>query len=417
MKSQKWIIRPPSPVGGLTPRGAAAVEPRRMLSWRLLFHLLAGRCSALLWPWASHAKSSGGQAASRSDHYVAPWPVDERSLPARRLFTVHLLTPNVLHEYSRLLDAFVSHYYARTSNHTVLLVTPQQDMAHVANFLSRIDGTAHDQRASAESHVAAHYGGASTLQWRYGGVDFLLKGVGVSVPDQYSGMQATCNGRNWTREYALYSGAFFVAQLIWLPLLDKADFYVKCDTDVRFLQPMPFDLGLRLGSLKAAVIAHTGFDPGKSRNCERGILQVLAAFRTSHGVSGLRSGSDGTRGVAQQMARWCRANALPANFYGNFVAYRSAFMRSAPVQALSKHLYYEAGRGYFESRWGDQASPMAFVCHMLENVALTGDERIVHIEHLRNVVFRHGRKKTAAKPKGKGAKRKAPVAPLVWRSR
>ena len=41
MKSQKWIIRPLSPVGGLTPRGAAAVEPRRMLSWRLLFHLLA----------------------------------------------------------------------------------------------------------------------------------------------------------------------------------------------------------------------------------------------------------------------------------------------------------------------------------------------------------------------------------------
>lgn len=344
--------------------------------------------------------------------------IDASALPARRLFSVHLLTPRVFDEYRAGLDAFIVHYYSRTSNHTVVLVTPLQHLNEAATFLQRLGGTTHAACTLPPPH-------ARTLHRYFRGVHFVLHGVSVSVPSKYAAMQATCNGRNWTRDYAIYSGAFFVAQLIWEELLDRCDFYVKMDTDVTFLRPMPYDLAARLAEMPRAVIVHTGFDPGVHRRkhhpvpipdrttCERGILQALRSYRKALGASSFESfeSSDtstaamSTRGAAAEMAPWCeQGTGIPEVFYGNFVAYRAAFMRSEAVLSLSRHLYYEVGEGYFEWRWGDQASPVAFVCHMLPAVSLTGgDERVVLLDNLRNHIFRHGRKKAAT---GKGAKKK-----------
>ena len=63
----------------------------------------------------------------------ARWLADPSQVPPTRLFTVHLLTPAVYSEYATNFDAFMQHYYSRTSNHTVLLVSPQ---AHLKDALT-----------------------------------------------------------------------------------------------------------------------------------------------------------------------------------------------------------------------------------------------------------------------------------------
>ena len=94
------------------------------------------------------------------------------------------------------------------------------------------------------------------------------------------------------------------------------------------------------------------------------------------------------------MSRWCEeATRLPAVFYGNFVAYQTKFMQSPAVIELSRYLFYEEGKGYFKTRWTDQAVPPAFLCHALSGVhAAHGewlDARILYLPNLRHTVFVH----------------------------
>lgn len=321
----------------------------------------------------------------------ARWLADPSQVPPTRLFTVHLLTPAVYSEYATNFDAFMQHYYSRTSNHTVLLVSPQAHLKDALDALSPMLGI----RYSVRSNHAIR-SSSTLLAWRHRSTNFLLQGIEMSVPERYNRMQATCGGRNWTQDYALYSGAIFVAQLLWQPILDRATFYLKCDTDVRFVRPVPYDLSQRLGELsKRVVLAHTGFEPGNNRDCERGIFQALASFREGR----IQRSHGGTK----EMAHWCLAQKTTMTFYGNFLAFRAAWMRSTPIQRLSRYLYYERGEGYFQHRWGDQASPLAFLCHTLSKVALAGDERIVHLQGLRcpgaaSCTFRHGRAKRLQVP-------------------
>tara|TARA_B110001452_G_scaffold260766_1_gene258659 strand:+ start:907 stop:1449 length:543 start_codon:yes stop_codon:yes gene_type:complete len=172
------------------------------------------------------------------------------------------------------------------------------------------------------------------------------------------------------------------------------------DTDIVFSKRMPYDLGLRLARRPQVAIAHTGLN--NATQCERGVLQAVRRFRQSHVASVGGPGDFG--GGVPRMSPWCEHDdSIPTIFYGNFVAYRTSFMRSPGVLALSRHLFYREGHGYFETRWGDQASPMAYVCHTLNDVKLgarlgtIADERILHLHGLRRDVFSHRRSKVMKK--------------------
>lgn len=155
---------------------------------------------------------------------------------------------------------------------------------------------------------------------------------------------------------------------------------------------MPFDVGAHLESADHShvAVAHTGLIA--SRECERGILQAVRRFRESP-ASGLPS-------PPPRMSAWCEARKLRTAFFGNFVIYKTAFMTSVPVLRLSHHLYEEHGEGYFGTRWGDQASPPAYVCHGLApsdgdgynaSAQMQDDPRLLDLSTLRGSVFVHGK--------------------------
>jgi hypothetical protein len=112
---------------------------------------------------------------------------------------------------------------------------------------------------------------------------------------------------------------------------------------------------------------------------------------------------------------WCETDNQPKGyFYGNFVAYRTSFMRSELALKLSRYLYYHEGQGYFRYRWGDQAFPPAILCHALhESEAVNStwapdesdrvfdsdipkifsewhrEQHVRHLKGLRDIVFVH----------------------------
>lgn len=327
--------------------------------------------------------------------------------------------------------SFCERFYAAQQNHSVLLTTPAEYLPVIASGLLGPGWDVPTQGCSKYGSQLARLvavlqrrvvGMKQTpghgeplempaLSWhapRCGrrGTDFILQPFRATVPPAYRNLQARCDGRNWTQAYALYSGAFFAAQLLWLPVLSRCDWWVKQDTDVIFYQDWPFDLGLWLQRYgRDASVAHTGLLPAKS--CEAGILAELHRFHRSRPPA------------PNSMAEWCHNAKLTHVMYGNFVAYRTATFRSAAVQELSRWLYHDAGHGYFKTRWTDQAPMPALLCHgggtTPGRSSLLTDPKILHLARMRRghggggQIFRHGRaKKSQAKSSHAVAKSKAP---------
>lgn len=162
-------------------------------------------------------------------------PIDAARFPARRLLSVHLLTPPIVPEYSGNLPSFCYNFYARNANHSVYLPVPTQHFRAVATSLT---GTAPPL-------------GASLVRWRHGMKDcastqIYLHALSIEVPAKYQHLNATCDGRPWSQDYALYSGAFFVSQLLWQPLLKRAAYYVKMDTCGQLSANEPTSLSLAM---------------------------------------------------------------------------------------------------------------------------------------------------------------------------
>ena len=295
--------------------------------------------------------------------------------PAQVLI-VHLLTPLVVKEYQKNFKDFCTNFYTRVSSMSVLLPIPAHLFDATASRLTLINPPYHMANRT-----------LPLLRWWPASCNrtFHLAPLPVDVPKHFSNLTARCENRAWSRDYALYSGAVFVAQFLWLPVLRRFTFYVKVDTDVHFYRPMPFDIAWLMQGREDVVIAYTQLYNSTKSTCQRGVLQAVREFRR------VTTGGPGPR-----MSRWCEADNLDWVFFGNFVLYRTAFMTSKPVLALSRFLYYKHG-GYFEARWGDQASPPAFMCHALPAAAakspasldMSKDPRTLHMEGLFNRVFRH----------------------------
>ena len=62
---------------------------------------------------------------------------------------------------------------------------------------------------------------------------FYLAPVTVEVPENFTHLKPQCDNRVWTRDYALYSGAVFVAQFLWLPVLGRPPIAAALGSDER----------------------------------------------------------------------------------------------------------------------------------------------------------------------------------------
>lgn len=310
------------------------------------------------------------------------------NLSPRRLITVHLLTPSMVDEYRLNLRATCTRYYNLLANHSVYAAVPTENFTAVVQALTGHTLTGHARSGKLFSWGRSHAAADAACT-----AELFLVAVDIGLPARYAGKRldelgGACAGGRYRASLAwdLYSGAFFSAHLLWQPWLDRADFYLKIDTDIFFGAPMPFDLGEKLASMPITTqVFHTGLAKATAL-CENGVGDALMSFRLAYNIT-------------TPMVGWCGHEPLPRYksgvlFYGNFVAFRVSFMRSAPVQALSRYLWEtEASSGYFETaRWGDQGPWTAFACLGLQGPSnWLRDGRTQELGGLRGKVFEHGR--------------------------
>ncbi len=181
--------------------------------------------------------------------------------------------------------------------------------------------------------------------------DILLQPMNVHLPRHYLSQppkNPTCyNGRIWSLAYALYSGAVFSYHILYLPVLEKFDYFLKVDTDIDFLKDMPFDIGEKLDT-EGCLVAHSKLETPD--DCENDALKaVLEATDVLH-----------LKPPESKGYGWCNenlANLKPSTiFYGNFVAFSTHNLLLHPhIQIISRYLYEEYPDGYYVHRSGDQA--------------------------------------------------------------
>ena len=367
---------------------------------------------------------------------VPPPPVPEPfdlSVPRtpKALLVLHFVTTHVLHEFTQNLKFQHYNFYSLLSNASVVVTAPHQKLTTVMTATVR-EGCMWSRRASECDAIDAAikmldgvpraalrvrddeghpllFGPA--FAWTFSGVEYLFVGVVVEPPAgwyeemQQAGLKgtspspgvplfgtATCLGKKWSFAYCMYSGAVFSYQLLYLPLLQSYTFYVKIDTDIVVRRKLPFDLGVVLRSHPNLHVAHTEMKLGQAgvgESCHRGIHQALTAY-----LNRTASSSSATATVARSARHaWCGATKLAdAYFYGNFVAFSTAFARIA--RPLASYLYHEAWRGYFQSRWTDQPVYMALLCFALDVPSLfdeSSEGPVWHMRGLRNHYFVHKR--------------------------
>ena len=316
------------------------------------------------------------------------------STTRRRLLTVHLVTPQVADEYRRNLGAYERMHYRQQTNASVLVATPADGLDRIG--IEQVPATLGLTPMSAAA--GASQGGSAGVSGRPHGeaARFAIPGGSANVelyvlptrialpsamPSAFAARRpnATCNRVQFPFEYALYSGAFFSYHLLRVPLLAMYDYYLKLDTDLSFDARMPDVGGLLDAASPAFQIAHTAIHSG-DRDCQRGILSAVARFERASGTPS----ASGWCHVAAHVPGGASLDSLDHFMYGNAMAFNVTFMTSPTVLALTEHLYEREWRGYFSTRWTDQAAYMAIACQTL-NVSrnLRGSPQVLDLSWLR----------------------------------
>ena len=315
-------------------------------------------------------------------------------LGSGRLLTVHLLTPHVAREFKRNFPSMERNYYSRQESHAVLLAVPSQ--WSTVEILSRALGGRTPRR-----HHGDHYEYSSPAS----GTKLVGRAVDAALPRRLPLdargrpiTNATCGALSaqgqpgrWPWQYALFNGAWFTHHLLRLEELPCFTFYVKVDTDVGFIAPMP-DLGKILASADGVNMAHAGLivSGGDAPNsCERGIVAALRRYARRQQSPVPRS-----LGRRSPFARACLSPCSQTPLlqpFGNFLVFRTSFMTSARVKSLARYLYEHDWSGYFESRWTDQGGYLAFAYYGMRNMTrrFSGPE-ILDLAYLRDTRFVHG---------------------------
>ena len=214
------------------------------------------------------------------------------------------------------------------------------------------------------------------------GVEVFFQPIIITFPRYYMNKPTipTCLGVPQSLSYAMYSGAVFSYHLIHLPVVNKYDFFLKLDTDIEFRGDFPIDIGQDMED-KNCLVGHTAID--FSNDCERGSLRALTKATKDLGLNKSRSIG----------YNWCNSDGAGDQnsliFYGNFLAFSTKILLHPDVLKLSQYFFEEWPEGYFESRWGDQAPFVMYVCHTLDVPDLYTDAQVCDYSAYRGSAFEH----------------------------
>ncbi|CAB9498792.1 expressed unknown protein [Seminavis robusta] len=138
---------------------------------------------------------------------------------------------------------------------------------------------------------------------------------------------------------------WYVYEMLHLSILQEYDYFIKLDTDVVFLQPIPLHL-LHDMTIRRAIWAHFGaYPPHIQAPCGTGIVAAVQDFlqtTTSTNQPRQLCSSHNTQ-LFQKDADL---------YYTNFVIGRTDFFTSPPILQFSRAL--SAPNGFFRYRWTDQ---------------------------------------------------------------
>ena len=306
------------------------------------------------------------------------FPVD--MLQRRLLATIHYIPTNMVDEYQTNLDSFVTNYYSKQENHSVLIFAPAGEIGAAIAAITGCDApftryklhiSVADEGRPGEPMFGDVYKWLSPA-----GVEFLFVGARVEPPRDYRNTSvAHCAGRDWSYGYVLHAGVQAAFHMLRLPPLRRFDFFVKVDTDITFVRPMP-DLAMLLARSPHVQLFHTATQ--RSNDCENGVGAALERYQALHGPP-----------VSHNA--WC-AERVAVRLYTNFVGFRTSFATSQTTLSLSAYLYQTEWRGYFEKRWQEQGAYVAFACQSLVAPSLDGNSSaaVLDLTWLRNAIFVHG---------------------------
>jgi hypothetical protein len=139
---------------------------------------------------------------------------------------------------------------------------------------------------------------------------------------------------------------WYVDEMLHLAILQEYDYFVKLDTDVVFLKPLPIDLVHDM-TLRGAVFAHTGQYPEHIvAPCGKGITAAVQEYRQQ------LTGTNTTRG--DFCSRYHPTLAKDADlYYSNFILGSTDFFQSHSILNFGRFLA-EHPKGFFRYRWTDQ---------------------------------------------------------------
>ena len=202
-----------------------------------------------------------------------------------------------------------------------------------------------------------------------------LEKVDTDLPKVFTRKPIRCSKRTWSLDYALYSGAFWVYHLLRVERIKQYDFYIKVDLDIMVLQPIDFPS--LLVNKTNVMIAHTSILK-RFNDCERMSLRIMRDYVNLYKISA-------------KMSSWCSMEKLEYYFYGNFVAYNSSFMTNKDVLDFTEYLYQNRSEGYFQYRWGDQATPPLLLCLFSNHTSrsMKKHTNVLDLSHIRYKYFVH----------------------------
>ncbi len=143
---------------------------------------------------------------------------------------------------------------------------------------------------------------------------------------------------------------WYTHEMLNLGILNEYDYFLKIDTDVLFVDSVPFHL-LQDLNLKGAVFGHTAeYHPHGSKTCTQGIRRAIQSFTAAE--------------ETQQDSRTSEWRGTPCSsspeiegdfdfYYTNFIIGKTSFWQSPWVLKLSGFLN-EYPEGFFTYRWTDQ---------------------------------------------------------------
>lgn len=152
-----------------------------------------------------------------------------------------------------------------------------------------------------------------------------------------------------SRKY-IQATRWYTNEMLHLGILQEYDYFLKIDTDIIFVDSIPFHL-LQDLKVKGALFGHTAeYHPRGSKTCTKGIHRAIQNFTTNE------QKQQNSRGPAWKGAHCSSSPEVEGDidfYYTNFIIGKVSFWQSPWVLKLSRFLS-EYPHGFFSYRWTDQ---------------------------------------------------------------